>query len=164
MHDRVVKMRGAIYYGGDKNLADVKRMLDDGVDPNFQIEGGMTVLMTAAHEGAIETVKLLLKYGADPSIQDDIHKTALDYARSEGHRDVVKLLGGDDKSATVPKRVAPAPSPAAKSAAAPAQTDASNHCRIMYGKTYKLCGTSDYSCKAKAAQDYSKCKKTGTWF
>jgi len=47
------------------NLAEVKRLLEEGSDVNAKGEYGMTPLMWAAGIGRIEMVKFLLSKGAD---------------------------------------------------------------------------------------------------
>jgi len=49
------------------DLAEVRRMLDDGFPPNFSIYGATTALVEAAFRGHAEICKLLLERGADPN-------------------------------------------------------------------------------------------------
>ena len=56
----------------------VKELLDDGADPNYRDEDGITALMTPRgfSESDINIVKLLLKLGARPNDVDDNGNTA----------------------------------------------------------------------------------------
>ncbi|MGD9108328.1 MAG: ankyrin repeat domain-containing protein [Gammaproteobacteria bacterium] len=56
------------------NIHDVKKLLENGVCPNFKLHiGGCTALISAVCKGYVDIVKLLLEYGADPFIKDSIN-------------------------------------------------------------------------------------------
>ncbi len=79
-------------------------MLDAGISPNVEGEGGATPLHQAAWRGQLDVVQLLLGRGADRDIKDRLYgQTALEWAldgavNAEGNRDacvsVVETLGG----------------------------------------------------------------------
>ena len=48
----------------DGNLAEVKRLLNEGADINAQAQDGYTALMSVSFDGRLEVVKLLLDEGA----------------------------------------------------------------------------------------------------
>ena len=76
----------------DGNIALVKKLLDEGADPNLQTIHGYTALMWASmYEGA-DIAKLLLNSGADPNIQNSDGYTALILVSLKGHTDIRKLL------------------------------------------------------------------------
>jgi ankyrin repeat protein len=70
----------------------VTAALDDGIDPNTSIAGGVTALMFAAWSGRIAAVRALLAKGADVNAQSDAGRTALMYAATAGFRDIVQAL------------------------------------------------------------------------
>ena len=75
-------------------IGDVRKHLDDGVDPNAPIEGDTaTALHYAVHAG-VEIVDLLIRRGADINVKSEQSggKTALHLAAGGGYPDVVALL------------------------------------------------------------------------
>ena len=62
---------------GDRNLDLVKKLLEQGVDPDSRNEGNMTALMKAGSNGYLNIVKLLLEHGANPNTQSNSGKTPL---------------------------------------------------------------------------------------
>ena len=150
--DTWTDLRYAVYNG---NTEEVARLLNGGADINMQNEEGWTALEVAAEQDNVAMVKFLLAHGADPKIKDNRHRGPVDVTTSV---EVKRLLGW-----TPPAKKSPSTSPAASSKSATAAPK-SNHCKTMYGKTYKLCDSSDYSCKIKATQDYQNCLKKGTWY
>src|SRR6266705_990124 len=67
------------------------------------LQGGETVLMTAARAGNLEAVKALLARGANPNARERLDQTALMWAAAEGHAAVVRALidGGADIRASL---------------------------------------------------------------
>jgi hypothetical protein len=70
----------------------IKKLLEEGTDPNIRDGDGNTPLHFAASKGCAEVARLLLKHGADPNAQDKSGETPLHLAASEGRVDVVRLL------------------------------------------------------------------------
>lgn len=73
-------------------LADIKRLLATGANPNAGNKYGGTALIGAAFDGNAEVVKVLLSSGANPNTANDDGKTALYYAQKEGHYEIARLL------------------------------------------------------------------------
>lgn len=71
---------------------EVKRLLDQGADPNARTKTGMTALMIASAAGYAESVELLLDKAADVNAMDRQGMTALMFAAREGRPNVVELL------------------------------------------------------------------------
>jgi len=85
---------------GDRggNPDQVKRMLKNGYDVNFQDHKGKTALHRAAKAGFVETMQILLKHGASVKLEDNNGETALfDAVRStikktENQLEAIRLL------------------------------------------------------------------------
>lgn len=75
---------------GDVKAAGL--FLKAGMDPNTADERGMTVLMTAAAAGKLESVKELLAAGANPQVRNEAGWTALTYAERNGWAEVMAVL------------------------------------------------------------------------
>jgi uncharacterized protein len=103
----------ALMWAAAENHPDVVRLLiERGADPNAQAtplvwpemktapaqvmskypSGGLTALMQAAREDAIEAAQALLKGGANPNQQDPLKLTALIIATANAHFDLANLL------------------------------------------------------------------------
>ena len=97
--------RKALFQSAESgDYAEVKRLIEVGVDVNHQDTVGYTALMAASEMGHIDIVKLLIEEGADVNHQDDGGYTALRAASEMGHIDIVKLLieeGADVNAMTV---------------------------------------------------------------
>ena len=74
------------------NVAEVRRLLNDGADPNQVGANGHTALMRAAFGGHSETAKVLLDNDAVPNQADEGGWTALIIAALTGHSQIVKVL------------------------------------------------------------------------
>jgi ankyrin repeat protein len=89
------------------NVKEVKRLLESGADPNFDLAASpeasvLSPLEIAAKNGYAEIVKILMAYKADVNRESEvvgehtaILNTPLMLATREGHADVVKLLVSD---------------------------------------------------------------------
>ena len=123
--EMAVELKSAAGLLGD--LAQVRRLLDQGADPNFPTGDGSTALASAAHWGRIDVVRELLARGADPKLADNEGRTALDRARSQSHADVVQELqramglAVDQPRRRQPPGAAPTNAPANPPANVPAQ-------------------------------------------
>lgn len=92
-------MYAALY--GD--AAAVKRLLDNGADPNIKNDAGATALTWAIHD--LEKTRLLVEHGADVNARSDDRRTPLMIASgTPGAAAVVKLLldRGADVNAKAP--------------------------------------------------------------
>lgn len=76
-------------------ITKVKKMLDDGIDPNYLDDENWTALYFGSFHRHYDIVKILLEYGADPNIQNEVGRAPLHVAVSNGYRgdlSIVKLL------------------------------------------------------------------------
>jgi len=75
------------------DLAQVRALLDAGVDVNARTDYGATALSYAADKGHAQVVKLLLERGAEVDPEDTFyHSTPITWAGYNGHAEVVELL------------------------------------------------------------------------
>jgi AAA+ superfamily predicted ATPase len=74
------------------DLAQARRLLLAGVDPDATVIDDYTPLGYCATTGRAEFVTLLLEYGANPARRDRGDRTAADYARARGHVALAELL------------------------------------------------------------------------
>ena len=74
------------------SIAEVRRLLDDGADPNQANADGFTTLMVAAFAGHSQIAKALLDGGANPNQAGDNDSTALIFAAIGGHTQIAKAL------------------------------------------------------------------------
>lgn len=74
------------------DTAIVRRLLNEGADPNERNQNGWTALMIAAANQHPETVKMLLEQGASPNIINLFGRSALMYAALYGNTILVEQL------------------------------------------------------------------------
>ena len=74
------------------NIAEIKRLLATGANPNMVDSGGATPLMFAVQEERLDVVKALLGAGANPNMANDYGVKALDIAIAHGHAEVIRVL------------------------------------------------------------------------
>jgi ankyrin repeat protein len=78
----------------DEDICKVKKLLEEGVDPDISRNGGLTPLYTAIYCGNYEAAKLLIEHGADVNWglnnerKDDFLLTAIGF----NHLDIAVLL------------------------------------------------------------------------
>jgi ankyrin repeat protein len=88
----------------DGNLAEMKRLLKEGHQPNVFDELGKTPLHYASERGHLEVMRLLLSSGADVNAHDErvIGNTALGDVVSNCSFDVAKILIDAGADPTIP--------------------------------------------------------------
>ncbi|KAI3386122.1 hypothetical protein SNEBB_011327 [Seison nebaliae] len=74
------------------DIEEVKRLLDEGVDPNVSNEDGLTALHQTCIDNNVELLKCLLEKNADVNIRDHDGWTPLHAAATCGHKDVSLIL------------------------------------------------------------------------
>lgn len=74
------------------DTAEVRRLLEEGADPDEPNEHGWTALMIAVAQSEEETARLLLAKGADPKIDNLLDRNALMYASRYGNVELVRVL------------------------------------------------------------------------
>jgi len=75
------------------DLAEVKRLLDEGADVNTRTRYNSTPLFFACDRGHTEIVRVLIERGADVNVKDNFYNAnALGWAMSKKHDDIVALL------------------------------------------------------------------------
>ena len=74
------------------NFELVKKLIDEGVDVNYQDKYGNTALIYASRQGNKEICNLLINYGADINIQNKLGCTALITSSNRGHKEICELL------------------------------------------------------------------------
>ncbi|KAI9172747.1 putative ankyrin repeat protein [Paramyrothecium foliicola] len=82
--------RSALFHA--KSTALILALIDIGIDPNYQDDGGCTALHKAQNA---ETVQELLLYGADPNISNDEGETALFTAMTKEIARILLDAGAD---------------------------------------------------------------------
>ena len=79
--------------GLKENRADiVRRLLEQGADPNICSNDHSTPLHHASSDGSLEAARLLLSYGAKVDEKDGRGRTPFQLAASEEHDEITKLL------------------------------------------------------------------------
>ena len=71
---------------------ELRRLLEDGLDPNIRNQYGESALMIASIKGSEDTVRLLLEYNANPNIVNEFYETPLLHASIYGYPDIVETL------------------------------------------------------------------------
>jgi ankyrin repeat protein len=73
-------------------IAEIRHLLNDGLNPNFANRFGWTLLMLSALEGNTSLGELLIAAGATVDATNKFGQTALWHAISKGHVGFAKLL------------------------------------------------------------------------
>ena len=74
------------------NAVRIRRLLDQGADPNFEDRKGRAALLLSAKGGHGESAQALLARGADANATDENGKSVLMYAAENGDGKLVKAL------------------------------------------------------------------------
>ncbi len=77
---------------GEGNLTQVRRLIENGVDPNLGDYDRRTALHLAAAEGHDKVVELLLRSKANPNSADRWHGTPLQDALNNSHHVAANVL------------------------------------------------------------------------
>ena len=77
----------------DEKIADmVRRLLEQGADPNIRRHDNTTALHRVSYHGSVEVGRLLLSYGAKVDEKDESGRTPFQIASSRGKDEMTKLL------------------------------------------------------------------------
>lgn len=88
----------AVARGG---VANVRKLLAEGVSPDAKDGEGRSALLLAAQSGKVEIVDVLLQHGADPRAAEKSHgQTPVLAAGQAGHVEIVRLLLKKDAEGT----------------------------------------------------------------
>ncbi len=74
------------------NIAEVRKLLDSGIDPNAKLAGGWTPLHWAAATGRSNIITLLLKHGAAIDVHQNEGLAPIHLAAKDGHDEAVRML------------------------------------------------------------------------
>jgi len=93
---------GLVKVAADRNIAEVRRLLEKGTQRSPRDPIDSTPLLAAARQGHLRVVQLLLEHGASVLDQDRYHRTALCWASVGGHENAAEelLMRGADTSIT----------------------------------------------------------------
>ncbi len=80
------------------DLAQARRILLSGGDPDAAIREDCTPLVYCATTGRADFVALLLDFGADPTRRDREGRRAVDFARARGHQGIAELLARAERA------------------------------------------------------------------
>src|SRR5215813_6308207 len=72
-------------------VAEVRRLLNEGAGVNARDKNGRTALMSATRRNQVEIARLLIQEGADVNAKDLLQDTPFLYAGAEGLVDILKL-------------------------------------------------------------------------
>ena len=67
-------------------------LVEQGLDPNFVLDTGLTPLISATSNGNLSITKYLIKQGCDPQCSDFMRNTPMHHAAQEGHLAIVKYF------------------------------------------------------------------------
>jgi ankyrin repeat protein len=76
----------------NNDVAELERLLAEGVDIDARDARGHSALMLATYHGQREAFALLLARGADPNTHDESSNSALMGAAFKGHLDLLRAL------------------------------------------------------------------------
>lgn len=88
--DDEINLPELVYWASLGDIARVKQLLADGIDPNQSDGEGYSALQAAAENDHLDIVKLLLSKGADISSKGQY--TALELAEMAQNKEVVDYL------------------------------------------------------------------------
>lgn len=86
------KQKALLKASGSGNVAEIKKLISAGVDPNFADANGWNPLTCAARGGHLESVTVLLNAGANPDAEGPGTDTALLQASIGNHHEIARLL------------------------------------------------------------------------
>jgi ankyrin repeat protein len=92
MKRRANHMTGFLTAVAKNDLDAIRRLLQEGEDPNVKDADGRTALMHAAIGGNAELIAVLLQNGADPDAQDGNGFAAIHFAAQDFRLDAAEAL------------------------------------------------------------------------
>ena len=83
--------------GYNSNMANVRALVENGIDLDWQDKAGQTALINAAIWNHKDIVKYLIEKGADIKIKDKNGRTALDHAKMRDNKETIEILQQGNK-------------------------------------------------------------------
>lgn len=87
-----VNFQNLMYAATNGDTATVKKLLDEGANPNRSDKTGLSPLMAAAYSGQDSVVRILIENRSDIDAKDSSGYTALMFAANAGKGECAKLL------------------------------------------------------------------------
>lgn len=73
------------------DVAEIERLLSEGVPIDARDRTGATALLAAAHDNSIAAARALIEAGADVNAKDEISDSPYLYAGARGHLEILKM-------------------------------------------------------------------------
>lgn len=86
------------------SLITIKKMLEEGVNPNLEIDEKPLLVFAINQKASMEIIELLIEYGADINYIDEEGVGILDEAISNRNLELVKLLASKEVDLNETKR------------------------------------------------------------
>ena len=75
-----------------RSIEIINKLLEEGADLTYRVEGGETPIHLAARRGLVDPVEFLLRQGVDPNLRTEEGYTPLHWASFRGSLEVIDIL------------------------------------------------------------------------